>query len=238
MSSHNIFYIPHQLFRGNEVIIQGPQLRHVISVLRKRRGEEITLTDGQGYEYQVLLCEIRKSSLVARILKKQLVPKKSASEIAVGFVPLKGLRNDTIIEKGTELGVARFIGFLSEYSVVRNVGVQKIRRWNNIAQSAMVQSQQYYVPEIILAQSKEELVQMGSGYDIIFVTEPSGKSVVPLGARRIMLLVGPEGGFSEAERDFFLKQGASFLSLGPTRLRSETAAIVGVSKILAAYGII
>jgi len=238
MSSHNIFHIPRQLFHGNEVIIQGSQLRHVINVLRKRRGEEITLTDGQGYEYQVQICEIRKSSLVAKILNKQYIPRKSSLEITVGFVPLKGLRNDPIIEKATELGVARFIGFVSEHSVVRNVGAQKIRRWKNIAQSAMVQSQQYYMPEVIIARSIEELMQSRPGYDIILVTEPSGKTVVPLGAQRMMLLVGPEGGFSESERDFFVKQGASFLSLGPNRLRSETAAIVGISKIMVAYGLI
>ena len=238
MNSHNIFCIPNQSFDGNNVTIKGPELRHVVNVLRKRKGEEITVTDGRGYKYQVRIAEIGKSSLVAQILNKQHVPRKSPLEIAVGFVPLKGLRNDSIIEKGTELGVVRFIGFISEHSVIRNVGVQKIKRWKNIAESAMVQSQQYYLPEVIIVRNTEELMLLSSAYESILITEPGGKAAVPIGAKRVMLLVGPEGGFSQSERDFFVEHGASLLSLGPTRLRSETAAIVGISKILAAYGVI
>jgi len=238
MNSHNIFYIPPHLFRSNEVTIKGSHLRHVINVLRKRRGEQIALTDGQGYEYQAEICDIRESSLVARILKKQYIPRKFSLEIAVGFVPVKGLRNDSLIEKGTQLGVTRFISFASEHSVVKNVGTQKIERWKKIAQSAIVQSQQYHVPEIAFARNIEEMTRISAGYDITLVAEPSGNAMVTLGARSVMFLVGPEGGFSESERDFLTEQGASLLSLGPTRLRSETAAIVGVSKILAAYGLI
>jgi 16S rRNA (uracil1498-N3)-methyltransferase len=205
-------------------------------VLRKRTGEQVALTDGQGYHYGVDVCDARRGKTTAKIVHKKLMPRKCSLEITVGFVPVKGLRNDLMIEKGTELGVTGFVVFHSEHAVVKNIGAQKIDRWKKIAASAMTQSQQYYLPEVQFAPSIEELSQAALRYDRIFVADPSGKTDIPAGAQRILLLVGPEGGFTESEKDFLVKQGALLLSLGPTRLRSETAVIVGVSKILTAYG--
>ena len=176
--------------------------------------------------------------MTAKIVEKKLMPRKCSLEITVAFVPVKGLRNDVIIEKGTELGVTGFVVFNSEHAVVRHIGAQKIERWKKIAQSAMTQSQQYYLPDIFYALGIDNILQIGRSYDSIVVSDPGGKREVPLGVRRILLLIGPEGGLSESETDFLLTGGASFMSLGPNRLRSETAAIVGVSKILAEYGLI
>lgn len=238
MSNHNIFYIPPQFFRAGQVTIEGAYSSHIKNVLRKRTGERITLTDGQGYRYGAELCDVHRGKTTAKIVHKKLMPRKYSLEITVGFVPVKGLRNDAIIEKGTELGVTGFVVFDSEHAVVRHVGTQKIERWKKIAQSAMTQSQQYYLPDVICTLSIDDILQLGRSYDSILVSDPGGRSEVPHGARKILLLIGPEGGLSESETDFLLKGGASFMSLGPNRLRSETAAIVGVSKILTAYGLI
>ena len=237
MVEHNIFFVPGSLFQADEAVIKGVELRHIRNVLRRKEGEMITLTDGQGYEYQTEIHDVQKTKMVAKILKKQRMPRKVGLEITVGFVPVKGLRNDTVIEKCTELGVARFIVFSSEYSVVRDMGKQKIGRFRKIAQSAMLQSQQYYMPEIHQARGIEEMLKICKDYDLVLVADTLGKVEVTPGADKVLLIIGPEGGFSEREMELFTKQGVQFFGLGATRLRSETAAIAAVIKILVAYNL-
>lgn len=238
MSEHNLFFFPKQSLHGEEVVIKGAELRHITNVLRRRKGERVVLTDGKGHQYQAEIADIQKSKMVTRILEKQHMPRKVALQITVGFVPVKGLRNDTIIEKCTELGVARFVLFSSEYSVVRNLGEQKIERFNKIAQSAMVQSQQYYMPEIHQAKGIEEMLRICEDHELVLVADPRGNDELPPGISKVLIVIGPEGGFTDAEMDLFTKHGALRFGLGATRLRSETAAIVGVTKILVAYNIL
>jgi len=238
MSDHNIFYVPPQSVSATEIIIREPQMHHIKHVLRKKTGDSIFLTDGHGLRYKAEIRDVGRSVMKAKILEMDRMLRKSTLEITVGFVPVKGLRNDLIIEKGTELGVSRFVAVVSEHSVLRNLSAQKIERFRKIATSAMVQSQQYHMPEIGFARSLEDLLASSSGYDFMFVADPQGEPSVPLGGSRVLLLVGPEGGFSRYEMDSLAKRGARLLGLGKTRLRSETAVIVGVSKILAAYGLI
>ncbi len=236
MEDHNIFYIPTGSIGGKELVVKGSQLPHVRKVLRKRTGERIYLTDGQGYQYEAEITSLAPSSMTARITRKKHMPRRSTVEITLGFVPVKGLRNDTIIEKGTELGVVRFILFQSRRSVVRNVSRQKFDRFMKIAQSAMTQSKQYYMPDIVFVKTVDDLFVPHTQYDQMYVAEPTGQITLPMQGRRILLLVGPEGGFTESEIDSFVDRGVRPISLGRTRLRSETAAIVGIAKILSAYG--
>lgn len=233
-----MFYISPHFFSGNEVTIQNPELLHIKKVLRKKVGERICLTDGKGYRFEAEITGFSKSLMKVRVLFKRRMPRKRPIEITVGFAPIKGLRNDTIIEKGTELGVKRFVAFASKRSMIKDLSKQKIERFKKIAASALAQSQQYYMPEVIAEKSLETLLANSEEYDYILLADPRGESEVPRGGRRILLMIGPEGGFADSEMDACKQSGAQMLSLGPTRLRSETAAIVGVSKILAAYGLI
>lgn len=236
MKDHNIFYVPAASIGGEEVTIKGSQLLHIKSVMRKRVGERVYITDGNGYHYEVEIASLSRSLMTAKILEKKRMPRKYDVEITLGFVPVKGLRNDLIIEKGTELGVVRFVLFPSGRSVVRNIGRQKTDRLMKIAQSSMTQSRQYYMPEIMFVESIDELFVKGPPYDRMYVAEPAGLITLPSEGKRILLLIGPEGGFTRSEIGFFVNRGVQTMGLGSARLRSETAAIVGVAKILAACG--
>lgn len=238
MNDHNIFWIPPSFFVGEQVIIEEPYLRHIKSVLRKKVGDKVVLTDGRGFQYLAEICGIRRDRMTAKIIEQQLIRRKYGLEIALGFVPVKGLRNDLVIEKGTELGVTGFFVFSSERAVVKNIGKQKVDRWRKIAQSAMCQSQQYYLPEVTHVPSLHEMLNIAQGFDLTLLADPRGAGDLAGGMQKILLLIGPEGGFSESEKGTLVKQGVSLMSLGPTRLRSETAAIVGVAKILTAYGLL
>ncbi|UCD20236.1 MAG: 16S rRNA (uracil(1498)-N(3))-methyltransferase [candidate division WOR-3 bacterium] len=236
MDEHNIFYVPAGSLAGAAVLIKGSQLAHIKGALRKRKGERIYLTDGRGCLYEAEINSLTRSSMSARILHKRMMPRKYDVDITLAFAPLKGMRNEMIIEKGTELGVARFVLFPSLRSVVRNMSSRKIVRFTKIAQGAMTQSQQYYLPEITYAKSIDDLFVRDVSYDQMYVAEPSGTRVLPTGGKRILLLIGPEGGFAESELDSFLGRGVQTMYLGPARLRSETAAIAGITRILLAAG--
>jgi len=235
MEAHNIFYVSSSHIKGKEVIVPCARSQHITKALRKKSGETITITDGRGYRYEAELIGMNRSEMRARILSSEYIRRKSSLDISLGFVPVKGSRNDTIVEKGTELGVLRFILFTSERSVLGKIGKQKMSRFQNIAQGAMIQSQQYHMPEIIFTPDIMHTLETGE-YEKVILADQHGGIDVPIGADKFLLLIGPEGGFSDAERDAFVSHGASPLKLGHARLRSETAAIVGITKILAAYG--
>jgi 16S rRNA (uracil1498-N3)-methyltransferase len=158
--------------------------------------------------------------------------------LTLAFVPVKGLRNEIIIEKGTELGVTKFLPFKSEFSEIPALSSTKLRRFRNIAISAMLQSQRYNTPEITYQDDINTFVASFGKFDCVLLADKNGKPNIPSKAGSILYIVGPEGGFADSEIEQFKKNGAQLLSLGPTRLRSETAAIAGVVKILAALGAI
>jgi 16S rRNA (uracil1498-N3)-methyltransferase len=236
MNVHNIFYIAPDAIKASSVTIQGSEFKHIKKVLRKEIGQTIYLSDGLGHRYKAEICGIEKSLMKARVLQTEKMSRKGSVDLTVGFAVVKGLRNDVIIEKGTELGVSRFLVFLSRYSVVKKVSEQRMSRFKKIAVSAMLQSQQYYLPEVICKKGVEDIFQEGSGYDSVLVADPNGDVDVPADARKILLLIGPEGGFTETEKGYLAENGARLLSLGPTRLRSETAALTGIIKVLTIYG--
>ena len=236
MNEHIIFYVPAGSITDADAVIKGPELMHIRGALRRRVGERICLTDGHGYQYEAEIGSLARSSIGVKILNKRRMPRKIDVEITLAFVPVKGMRNDMIIEKGTELGVFRFVLFPSRRSVLRNIGSQKIARLMKIAQSAMAQSRQYYMPQVSCVDAIDDLLAKDKSYDRMYVADPAGQKVFPSGGRKMLLLVGPEGGFTESEMESFAQRGVQAIGLGSTRLRSETAAIVGITKILVANG--
>lgn len=233
---HNIFYVSQEKIVDDTIIVSGKELHHLKNVLRKRAGDQIFFTDGEGYRYKGAITQTSRSRIHVKILDKTHIQRTAVVDLTVAFVPLKGVRNDFIIEKGTELGVQRFLPFRSMFSVVPRLSSTKLNRLRNIAKSAMLQSQRYYMPEIIYQDSLDTLLKCSNYFECILLANRNGKQGVPADIGSILYVVGPEGGFDASEIERFIKHGARLLSLGHTRLRSETAAVAGIVKILAALG--
>jgi len=235
---HNLFYISPEKIVDDIIIIGGKELHHLKNVLRKRVGDTIFLTSGDGYRYKGAITQTSRSQIRVKILDKTHIQRTDVVDLALAFVPLKGVRNDFIIEKGTELGVTRFLPFKSVFSAVPTLSSAKLNRLANIAMSAMLQSQRYYIPQIIYQDNLNTLLKYFNDFDCIFLADRNGKQGLPAEIGSILYIVGPEGGFDDSEIERFSKNGAQLLSLGQTRLRSETAAVAGIVKILAALGTI
>ena len=233
---HNLFYTPPDKIFANEIIIDGEGFHHLKNVLRKKVHDIIFVTNGKGSRYKTKITHIVRSQVRAEILDKVYIRRKSIINLALAFVPLKGSRNDFIFEKGTELGVITFLPFMSKFSVVRTLGHAKLDRFKNVAVSAMLQSQRYHIPEIVFQKDVSSLLQNFGDFDYILLADKRGKADIPSDGKSILYIVGPEGGFDDSETELFKESHVQPLSLGVSRLRSETAAITGVVKIMTAYG--
>ena len=233
---HNLFYITSQQIKGDHIVIDRKELHHVKNVMRIRKGDVVYLTDGAGNSFQTEIISVERNSLVSRVLAKEHMERAVKVNLELAFVPLKSSRNDIIIEKATELGVSQFRPFISKYSVVKKLTKHRVERFQRLALSAMLQSKQYYLPNFMIFESICTLVKTCVDFDLVVLADEQGDQQVPHSALNILYILGPEGGFDRREIQLFKDHGVKLLSLGPNRLRSETAAIVGVSKILAAYG--
>jgi 16S rRNA (uracil1498-N3)-methyltransferase len=236
--THNLFYIPPEKVTGDSLIISGEEFHHLKNVLRKNPGDDLVLTDGLGFRIEARVLKTDRREIIARVLKREPVDPFPTTNLDLALAPLKGTRTDLIIEKGTELGIRRFVFFTSQNSVVKEVTGGKIERYRKIALSAMLQSQRYFLPEFHVHGGTADLLGIVSSYDSVLVADPSGGIDVPPAKKNALFIVGPEGGLSGHELASLIKAGASALSLGRVRLRSETAAVAGIVKILTVFKVL
>jgi 16S rRNA (uracil1498-N3)-methyltransferase len=235
---HNLFYIPPGKISGKEITINGDTFHHLKNVLRKKTGATVVFTDGAGSMYTTKIVAIARARMTAHIVAKNVVERQRRLRCDLAFVPVKGARNDYILEKGTELGVTCFFPFVSACSVVQTISRSRLQRFKRVALSAMLQSQQSYIPAIQPRADVSALTAIFPQYDCVFVAHPDGHSAIDCSASLILFIVGPEGGFDAHEVSRMTNMGARLLSLGAHRLRSETAAVVGMAKIMSALGVL
>ncbi|MEW6714445.1 MAG: 16S rRNA (uracil(1498)-N(3))-methyltransferase [Nitrospirota bacterium] len=226
-----IFLSPKEL-STEEVIIAGDQAKH-LSVLRVKTGEIITVFDGLGYRYDCKISQINKKNIIAKKLSKTPYSAESPVSITLAQGIAKGEKMDFIIQKATELGVAKILPLITERSQVRHTA--KIERWRKIALSAAEQSCRGKVPEINEPVSLNDFLE-GRHIGIIFYEEDKGKHLKQTlqefnDSKKITILIGPEGGFSKGEVNAAVEKGFQQASLGPRILRTETAAINAISII-------
>jgi len=185
---------------------------HLARVLRLRPGDELTASDGAGRWRR---CRFGAPLEPDGETTHDAEPKPA---ITIAFALVKGERPEWVVQKLTELGVDRIVPFVAERSVVRwdpDKAARQRDRWETVAREASMQSRRSYLPTI------EPVAGFAAvaGRDGAAIADRSGR---PPTLTHPVVLVGPEGGWSDAERS----AGAATISLGPTVLRTETAAIV------------
>jgi 16S rRNA (uracil1498-N3)-methyltransferase len=232
-----VFVAPERL-TGERVVLDGEAHRHLAKVLRLEPGAEVVIFDGQGSEI-----DARVLSVGARSLELALGPRRAVAAAAAAITLLqavpRGERMDLIVQKTTELGVARIVPVLAGRSVARPPAGRE-ERWQTIAQEAARQSGRADVPVVTAPLALPEALAQAAAPTRFVLWEEERR--VPLrralegGAREVALLVGPEGGLARAEVDEAHARGFVSVSLGPRILRVETAAIVAVALVQAAAG--
>lgn len=233
-------YVSPDNLRGERATLDETAHRHLIKVLRLSPGSTIQLFDGTGVEIEARIEVVGKASVEVVLGARRQAPAPAADITLLQALP-RGERMDFVVQKTTELGVSHIVPVLSEHGMVKPPAGRS-RRWQTIAQEAARQSGRADMPTIDAPLPLSvALAQWGRQEEARFVLfegtrERSLRQALVHGPRRVVVLVGPEGGFTQAEVSSAVGAGFLAVSLGPRILRSETAAIVAVALAQAAAG--
>ncbi len=220
---------------SGSMIIDGDEFHHLVRVLRKKSGEEILVTDGDGLRCEARISNIGKRSLECEILAHCRVERPS-TRVTVALSLLKApQRFDLFLEKATELGVSAIIPLISTRTISQpsSEKVQaKLKRWRTIMLSAARQSKRYYLPEISEPLPFKKALAL-QGFDLKLIPYELSESPprVHCSAKNILFLIGGEGGFTDGEIGEARSAGFGEISLGKTILRAETAGIFAVAFV-------
>ena len=231
------FFCSHPLQAGLSLDLPADTSRH-IQVLRLQPGATITLFDGRGGEYAACILQMGRHTVAARIDSHQALERESAVYTHVVISMPANERMDWLVEKATELGVARITPLMTAHGVLRLNAERALKRqlhWQGIAQAACAQSGRNTLPLIDVPQNWSEWLSTLAHDETQarWLLSLSAASV-PLNAcaevRRVLLLSGPEGGLSHDEEAQALERGFVAVSLGARVLRAETAPLAVLSR--------
>jgi 16S rRNA (uracil1498-N3)-methyltransferase len=235
-------YVEAALSSGDVIDLPPNTASHLTKVLRARSGEELILFNGDGSEFAATIAAVRGSRLTAAVGAQRLIDRESPLAITLVQCIPRGDRMDFIVQKATELGVARIVPVLSQRSVVRldkDHGESKANHWRAVAISACEQCGRNRLPAIETAGPL--LNHLGtstphSGTKLVFEPQSEGSSRAGQSIQAAEIAIGPEGGFAPEELEAFRVAGYSQVGLGPRILRTETAAIAAIAWLQARHG--
>jgi 16S rRNA (uracil1498-N3)-methyltransferase len=228
------FYCPDTPVDGS-AIVEGDEARHLIRVRRVAVGETVELFDGRGSAMRAQVTSLGRDRAALAILGPGDPDRTPRFSLTLATAVPKGDRFDWLVEKATELGVARLIPLVTERSVVdpRSAKLDRLRR---VIVEASKQCRRNRLMELEPLAAWAPLVETARESDRL-IAHPGGRGVTSsgllTGAGSAILAIGPEGGFSEAEVGRAAEAGWQMVGLGSTILRVETAALAGCSTILA-----
>ncbi len=219
----------------NTGIVEGDEFHHLVNVLRGKKGTEFILIarDGKGYEAVIEKIDRKKRIVLARLCR--LLENKETPEIdgvIVAFALFSENRLKFLLEKCTEIGVKGFLPFVAERSKRKNAALRE--GWKKVIESAVKQSERMDFPVIEEVEDLTSTIDKAERLGDIYLLDVRGTEVdeVVLRERNQVIFVGPEGGFTEREKEMIKDKARGIVSLGGNVLRTETAAIVGSYEFL------
>ena len=231
----NIYYAPPEQLHSGFVELVDQEATHASKVMRSREGDRLIVVDGHGGRYEGPIRRITKQSVQVEIDDRQQFPQPQP-QLMLGMGILKKRdRLEFAVEKAVELGAQDIVLFRSDHTIKKNV---RMDRLESIVLSAMKQSLHTWLPSVTMVHSVEEAINRFPDAQGLMAHEKTDADIpVDLSgndADQFLLLVGPEGGFSEQEVSFAVEAGSQLVSLGSYRLRAETAAVAFMSQFISA----
>lgn len=226
-----IFYAPDIL---KTYLLPEEESLHAVRVLRMQSGDEILITDGKGYFFDAVITNPHQKRCGIEITAKIESPKSWNYNIHLAFAPTKSIdRIEWFIEKATEVGIDHLTPLLCDHSERRQI---KHDRLEKILISAIKQSQKAVLPQLDEMISFNEFIREDLGKNKLIAHCYEDETKLPLQniykkGEDVLILIGPEGDFSEEEVKESLENGFKSISLGKSRLRTETAALVACHSI-------
>jgi 16S rRNA (uracil1498-N3)-methyltransferase len=242
------FFIPSGWLTPPTVTLHGEIARQIQTVLRLRPGDEVTVLDNSGLEWQVRLNELRKNEVQGQVIRHQPAQGEPRLQLTLYQGTLKAQKFEWVLQKGTELGISRFVPVICRRSIVGKADdvAGKQARWARIIQEAAEQSRRGQLPRLEPALSLVAAIKAASQ-----PLEPAPLLVMPweeatdLTLKSVLaevkpaavgVFIGPEGGFTAAEAGLAREAGVRLVTLGPRILRAETAALAVCAAVLYEMG--
>ncbi|MFE3101300.1 16S rRNA (uracil(1498)-N(3))-methyltransferase [Nocardia tengchongensis] len=235
-----VFYLDEIPEPGATAVLDGPEGRHAATVRRIRVGEPITLSDGHGILADSEVVAAQKDRLELKVLSKRVADPWTPQVTVVQALP-KSDRSELAIELMTEAGADAIVPWqalrcVSKWEAKAHKAVEK---WRAAAKQAARQSRRAYIPDVTELHSTRELLELvrsaKAGGAVVAALHESGESRLTEmsfdGVPEIILIVGPEGGLDDCELHALSEAGADIVLLGPTVLRTSTAAAVALGAL-------
>ncbi|MFP4194770.1 MAG: 16S rRNA (uracil(1498)-N(3))-methyltransferase [Desulfobacterales bacterium] len=237
------FYVDPAELEKPEPIISGTQADHIRRVLRLTEGEDIDLVDGTGRCFKARITGFKKNAVHVAIIEQTSVRADPDIELILAQGFLKENKMDDLIRQTTELGITRWVPMFTERTVARPDTrrlEKRLKRWRSIAVEAIKQCKRSIVPEISPAMEFSDVLNLADTVDLALFFWEDADSLIPVGSggkpKSVLLMLGPEGGFSEKEARSAQIRNMQFATLGPRILRAETAALAACSLAQYLYG--
>lgn len=218
----------------DQLVLDGEEAKHCTKVMRKKTGDQIHVLDGRGHRYTAVISDLRRNSCIADIIKKEHIPTQRDWKLTIAMSPLKNpSRLEWFIEKAAEMGIDRIVPIQCKRTEKPTI---KRTRILNILISAMKQSGQYRLPILDELTPFDDYIksingQLNQKFIPYCGQELPHFSKLVRPALDTIILIGPEGDFTEEEFSFATINDFQGISLGVNRLRTETAGIYACAGV-------
>ncbi|HKW01182.1 MAG TPA: 16S rRNA (uracil(1498)-N(3))-methyltransferase [Vicinamibacterales bacterium] len=234
------FYVPDAQIGDESIVLSADEAHHLTHVLRLNAGDEVGVFDGRGHEWRARVGTLRKKQVTLDLVESVPAVAEAPVRVTLGMALVKGDQMDAVIRDATALGVTTIAPLVSAHVTVPArawKGDAARERWHRVAVAAAKQSGRAVVPEIApVAPFEAAITGVNDAMPILMCVEPARAAKLtqteetkrPASA---LLLVGPEGGWSEGEVALAASRGARMIALGPRTLRAELAPVVALSAL-------
>ncbi|RYG74738.1 16S rRNA (uracil(1498)-N(3))-methyltransferase [Lentibacillus lipolyticus] len=239
------YFVPPENWEDDQVHITGDDTHHISRVMRLKAGDEIICSHPEGQAAICTITRMDEGDVMVEIKEWLHTSNESPVSVTVAQALAKGDKFELVLQKGTELGASAFIPLQAERSVVvwdEKKAKKKMARYSKILKEASEQSHRNKIPYLYSAMSISSLAEQSQGFDRkLFAYEEEAKTdafqTYAQAVTRmkpgdsVLIVIGPEGGFSESEAALMKQEGFEPVRLGPRILRTETAAMYALASI-------
>ncbi len=242
MTNLRRFLAPPEQWTGDRVVLDREETHHLSRVLRLAAGARVVICDGRGRAATAVIQGLESEGAVLSLEGEIATQAESPLPMTLGLGLAKGEAVDQVVRQATEMGVQRLIPFVSTYSekVTPERAARRLARWQRQARESLKSCQRLYLPEISPVQDFAAVLQGPEEVKFLCYEADRGGGLAsgvsrprPAGVR---VIIGPEGGFTPEEVALARDAGFQVVSLGPRRLRVETAALTAVTLLQYAWG--
>ena len=239
------FFINSNNVNNNKITINDKEnYRHIARALRAKTGESLLLIDENQIQYETSISNITNNEIVCTVNKSYPSKRDLEFDLYLAQSPLRSDAQLTIMEKATELGIRGVYPCITDNCTVKkNIAVEKIEKWQRVMFEASKQCERAKIPTCYSVTTLNEILQQKEFDRIIVFGERStelslkdylSKNKIKKG-EKFLVIIGPEGGFSAKEFQFFKEKNLPVISLGDLILKAETAVIVALGDIIYEY---